>query len=254
MPRGSVFCGFLTSSAEVATTSKPMKAKKTRAAPAKMPEGSVLGRGGAGQEAEERLLEDIRGSGASGRLGGRDERGVVLELHVREADDDHEEDHRDLDEREDVADAGGELGPQDQQHGEDGNDQEGAPVEVDAAQGDRRRNVHAHERKDFAEVDAPVLRDHGAGREEFEDQVPADDPRQDLTHGRVGEDVGGACHRDGRGELGVAHDGERAGDGGDREGDGDGGAGKVRGGLGADREDPGAHGNRDPHDHEVPRA
>ncbi len=37
MPRGSVFCGFLTSSADVATTSKPMKAKKTRAAPAKMP-------------------------------------------------------------------------------------------------------------------------------------------------------------------------------------------------------------------------
>ncbi len=37
MPRGSVFCGFLTSSAEVATTSKPIKAKKTRAAPAKMP-------------------------------------------------------------------------------------------------------------------------------------------------------------------------------------------------------------------------
>ncbi|MNI78892.1 hypothetical protein D3C73_1353070 [compost metagenome] len=37
MPRGRVFCGFLTSSADVATTSKPMKAKNTRAAPAKTP-------------------------------------------------------------------------------------------------------------------------------------------------------------------------------------------------------------------------
>ena len=127
-------------------------------------QGAVLGGGGAGEEAEEGLLEDVRGAGAAGRLGGRDERGVVLELHVAEAHDDHEEHHRDLDQREDVADAGGQLGPQHQQHGEDGDDQEGAPVEVDAAERDGRRNVHAHEREDLAEVDAPVLGDHGGRR------------------------------------------------------------------------------------------
>ncbi len=37
MPMGMSRCGFLVSSAVVATTSKPMYAKKTRAAPAKMP-------------------------------------------------------------------------------------------------------------------------------------------------------------------------------------------------------------------------
>ena len=37
MPRGRVFCGFLTSSALVATTSKPMNAKKTSDAPASRP-------------------------------------------------------------------------------------------------------------------------------------------------------------------------------------------------------------------------
>ena len=37
MPRGRSRCGFFVSSAAVATMSKPMKAKKTRAAPVKMP-------------------------------------------------------------------------------------------------------------------------------------------------------------------------------------------------------------------------
>ena len=68
MPRGSVFCGFLTSSAEVATTSKPMKAKNTSAAPAKMPMRSVLRGGGTGEEAEERLLQDVGRAGAGGGL------------------------------------------------------------------------------------------------------------------------------------------------------------------------------------------
>lgn len=37
MPRGMSRCGFLVSSAAVATTSKPMKAKKTTEAAVKMP-------------------------------------------------------------------------------------------------------------------------------------------------------------------------------------------------------------------------
>ena len=215
---------------------------------------AVLRRGSAGEEAEEGLLEDVGGAGAAGGLGGRNERGVVLELDVGEADHDHKEDDGDLDQGEDVADAGGQLGPQHQQHGEDGDDQEGAPVEVDAAEGDRRRDVHAHQREHLAEVDAPVLGDHGRGGEELEDEVPADDPGQQLAHGGVGEDVGGAGHRDGGGEFGVAHDRQRTGDGGDGEGEGHGRAGEVRGSLGADREDAGADGNGDAHDHQVPGA
>ncbi len=37
MPRGTAFCGFLVSSAVVATTSKPMNAKNTIDAAASMP-------------------------------------------------------------------------------------------------------------------------------------------------------------------------------------------------------------------------
>ncbi len=43
MPRGMSRCGFLVSSAAVATTSKPMKAKKTTEAAVKMPIAEVGG-------------------------------------------------------------------------------------------------------------------------------------------------------------------------------------------------------------------
>ena len=231
-----------------------MKAKKTRAAPAKMPSVPYW----AGAAPVRKPKKDCFRTSAAPVPAVGSEAGtngaVVLELHVAEAHHDDEQHDADLDQREDVAHAGRKLGSQHQQHGEDGHDQEGAPVEVDAAEGDRRRNVDAHQREDLAEVDAPVLGDHGRGGEQFQDQVPADDPGQQLAHGGVGEDVGGPGHGDGGGEFGVAHDGQGAGDGGDGEGDGHGGAGEVGGGLGADREDAGADSNGDAHDHQVPGA
>ena len=61
MPIGMSRCGFLVSSAAVATMSKPMKAKKTSAAPVKMP----LIAEGARREAE--VLQQRRCRGGTGR-------------------------------------------------------------------------------------------------------------------------------------------------------------------------------------------
>ncbi len=46
----------------------------------------------------------------------------------------------------------------------------------------------------------------------FQDQVPADDPRDQLAHGGVGVGVGAAGDGDHRGQLGIAQPGERADD------------------------------------------
>ena len=63
----------------------------------------------------------------------------------------------------------------------------------------------------LVEVAAPAD-GHGGDRDAvLEDQVPADDPGDQLAHRRVGVRVGAARDRDGRGQLGVGERGERAG-------------------------------------------
>ena len=90
-------CGFLVSSAAVATMSKPMKAKKTSAAPVKMP----LMPNGAGREAE--VLQQRRRSTlaplAACGAGRRDERRVVGGLDEEQPGHDHEQHDGDLDRR-----------------------------------------------------------------------------------------------------------------------------------------------------------
>src|SRR5262249_7052349 len=57
----------------------------------------------------------------------------------------------------------------------------------------------------------------------FEDQIPADDPRDDFAHRGVGVGVSAAGDGDHGSELGVADGGKAAGDGDENEGNGDGG-------------------------------
>ena len=59
----------------------------------------------------------------------------------------------------------------------------------------------------------------------FEDQVPADDPGEDLAQGRVGVGVGAARDRNHGGQFRVAQRREAAGDGHQQEGERDGGTG-----------------------------
>ena len=58
----------------------------------------------------------------------------------------------------------------------------------------------------------PALRDHAGAEQQLEEQVPADDPGDQLTEGGVGERVRRPGDRDGRGELRVAEGGEAAAD------------------------------------------
>ena len=108
--------------------------------------------------------------------------------------------------------------------------------------------VPAHQAHEIVEVYAPILGNHGAGHQHFQNQIPADDPGHDLADRGVGEGVGGAGHRNHRSEFGVAHHGCAAHDAGDQEADDHGRAGVEGGGLRAHREDAGAHGYGHAHD------
>ncbi len=75
-------------------------------------------------------------------------------------------------------------------------------------------------------------RDAHVGEGVLEDEVPADDPGDELAHGGVGVGVGGAGDGDHAGELGVAEAGEGADDGDEDQREGEGGAGAGAAGEG----------------------
>ena len=90
------------------------------------------------------------------------------------------------------------------------------------------------------EVAGPADR-HGRRAERvLEDQVPADDPGDELAERRVSVGVGGACDRHARGELGIAERGEHARQARQDHGDDDCGTGVRCGRLPGQHEDAGA--------------
>ena len=95
-------------------------------------------------------------------------------------------------------------------------------------------------RRQRDEVPRPAHRHRRGGKEVLEDQVPADDPGDELAHGGVAVGVRRPGDRDHRRELGVAEAGKRAGGPGQEEGIDDGRAGIVGGGLPGEHEDAGA--------------
>ena len=90
------------------------------------------------------------------------------------------------------------------------------------------------------EVRGPAVGHRGRGHGVFQDQVPADDPGEQLAERRVGVGVGRARHRHHGGELGVAQGREHAGEARGDEGEHQGGPGLVVRGHAGEHEDAGA--------------
>ena len=82
-------------------------------------------------------------------------------------------------------------------------------------------NAPAKPVKDPIGVLTPRDGDRCGAQRIFEDQIPADYPRDELAHRRVRVRVGAACHRDHRGEFGVAETRKRTANTGNHEGEHD---------------------------------
>ena len=165
---------------------------------------------------------------------------------------DEEEDGAEFEQDHDVVGAGGLADATDEDDGDEEDDEEGGDVEAEVPAGGV--DVVAGEILEAAGevgggdpagggVDAePVEEVHYVCREAYghahvgagvlEDEVPADDPGDELAEGGVGVGVGGAGDGDHGRELGVAEAGERADDGDEDERDGEGGAGAGSAGEG----------------------
>jgi hypothetical protein len=206
--------------------------------------------GTAGQQGEQRLVD----AGLAGSAAGlRDERAVVGGLDVEHPEQDHEQHDRHLDRGDHQVDPRGKLGTKGKQRGEHDHDEQRSPVQGEPA--DLEAGLHAAA-EEIAEhglqVDRPTLGDGPRGDRELKDQIPADDPRQQLAEGGVGVGVRAAGHRHGRGELGVAQGSQRAGDRSEHERDRDRGPGHVARDTRGQRENPGADHHRDPEHGQVP--
>ena len=162
------------------------------------------------------------------RVGGRfgDERRVIGRVDEAPADEDHRQHDPDFEDDDQVIDPRRFRDAADQQAGQDRQDHDRRNVH-DAADTVRRRfkwgvvplvrYLHPYEHQHAVGVLAPRDR-HGRGANGvFEHQVPADHPRHQLPHRRVGIGVGAAGDRDHRGKFGVAQSGECATHGGEQE-------------------------------------
>ena len=210
MPMGMSRCGLRVSCAAVETASKPMYAKKTMVAPWSTPEMPKR---------------------PNGALVRRDERVPVGGVHEARRERDEEQDHRDLHEDDDGVEPRRLLDAADEQRRDREDDEHGGHVE----DGARRSKcsllapratgalVHAFGRSTpkvswknaTTYPDQPTLT--AAARDQvLEDEVPTDDPRDELAHRGVRVGVGAASDGDHRGHLRVAKAREGRRDGGRR--------------------------------------
>ena len=167
----------------------------------------------------------------------RRERLVVGRIDVQPAEHDEEPQHEQLDDHHDVVRARALADADVEQPGDRQHDERGGNVQQDGNAGDPRRRLQqpvdrrdrAEERRAIAvcqavgqrnpepgeqrrEIAAPGDRDRDVADRVFENQVPADDPRDELAQRRVRVGVGAAGLRDHRGQLGVAQRREPADD------------------------------------------
>ncbi len=108
----------------------------------------------------------------------------------------------------------------------------------------RSRKVGRHDDAEVSQkahdIAGPADGDGGGAERVFQDQIPADDPGDELAERRIGVSVGAAGDRDGRGHLGVAQPGAAADHGAEQKRQRDRRTGIGRGGVAGENEDAGA--------------
>ena len=148
----------------------------------------------------------------------RDVRRVIGRIHEAPAERNHQDHDRHLGDDDQAIDESGFLGSAHQQCGEQEEDHDRGNVD-DAMNGRDRvclkwrmtplvRDVHPDEFERLVEILAPRNRHGRSTHGILEDQVPADDPGDELAHRGVRIGVRAAGDRDHRGEFGVAKPGE----------------------------------------------
>ena len=181
-------------------------------------------------------------------------------LDVAVAERDEGDHHRELHRDHDVVEPGRFLGAAHQKQREERDDQHRRQVhdrravhvagELDRGAGRGGEAGRDHQPDILEQADdvaRPADRHGGRAHGVFEDQVPADDPGEELAQGRVGVGVARSGHRDQRRHLGIAQPDEGAGDAAGHEGQHDPRAGILRGRRAGEHEDARPDDGADPH-------
>src|SRR5262249_43943958 len=149
--------------------------------------------------------------------------GPVGAADVADTGADDEEDDANLDGHEDGVGGGALADADDEDGGHRQRDEERRQVQPGAGRGERVGGqvfgdpVADDDGEEFVEVLRPGGGHAGAGHGVLEDQVPADDPGEQLAQGGVGVGVGAAGYRREGGAVGEARGGEGAADAGPDE-------------------------------------
>ena len=222
-------------------------------------------RGGAHRVVAEHGEEHRRGARERAAEPEREERDVVARLDVEGADDDHQQDDRDLEVDQPRLEARRAAHPAVEDEGDEQAQQHGEQVDLVGA----RRHVaglgtgsaehplrqrQPEETDQLAEVAGDADGDDGDDRGVLQQQVPADEPARELPQHHVAVGVGRARARDQAGELRVGERGRGTRDAGDQERDEDRGPGLLVRDRPGQGEDPGADDAADPDGRELPQA
>lgn len=215
----------------------------------------LLGGRGDGVESDEAEEHDgcgrddahgLRGARLEGVDAVRGERMPVARVDVPHGAHDEQDDDGELDHDHDVVRALGLVDAHGEHRGDDEHDDEAWQVEIRryarrgaVGGGQLGGDVDVETLEQLVEVARPAGRDSGRLQGVFQDEVPADDERDEFAERHVG--VGVRRARDGHhgGELRVAQAGEAAADGGQQERDAQGRASR-QGALAGEDEDAGA--------------
>jgi len=154
----------------------------------------------------------------------RDEGDPVVGIDVGRAAENEENDDGELDDNDDIVEAGGFTDADDEEDGGSQTDEDGGEVEESSAlgpdaviedQGGRAesgRDIDAEVVEEFYGVAGPSDGDGGGGEEVFQDKVPADDPGEEFAEASISVGIGAACGGNHGSVLGVTEAGKEAAD------------------------------------------